>query len=309
MDEKKLHPAQYGVEQPEDHEKKTEALFESVYDTKGVKYLLVRKHMDPAVIRANIWQVKGWLDEIRPCEGCRSLSECRQKMKGYHMDLDYDGILHKNLVMCPYMQERENRRTHLGRILINEMPESMYEVSFDTIDIRREENRTASYQKVLNEVWDACEKKQSLFLYGGMGTGKTYLACCAVNETARKGERCAFISWPRFTGEMTAQVRSGEYRDTMELLAYVPFLVIDDIGAEKVTEWNRDELLFSILDQRVSAGRCTWYTSNSDLKKLEEHFALTGNKEEILKASRLMERITTGCLVEALTGKDRRKKI
>lgn len=298
----------YHVTPSDSYEKQSQALFEAVWDTPGINYLLDQKIMTPQEIRSNIWQVKGWLDAISPCEGCKGLSQCRQPKKGYHMELVYDGILHKNMVMCRYRKEQENRRQHLGSIVINEMPESMYEVSFQTIDLKHPDNCDASYLKVFKHAVEACEKHESLFLYGGMGTGKTYLACCAVNEVAGKGERCAFLSWPLFTARAAAMVRSGEYRDLIRLLVYIPFLVIDDIGAEKVTEWNRDELLFPILDGRMNNHKPTWFTSNHDMTTLDEHFSAVYNKDEPLKGKRIMERVRTIAESEALTGKDRRKK-
>jgi primosomal protein DnaI len=80
-----------------------------------------------------------------------------------------------------------------------------------------------------------------------MGVGKTYLAACAANERARKGDKTAFIHYPTFTMRMAAQINDGEYRTELKRLMYADFLVIDDIGAENCTEWNRDQLLLPLL--------------------------------------------------------------
>jgi primosomal protein DnaI len=293
---------------PEDYDQKSRDLYRAAADTAGVNHLRA-KGIPEQVIRDNIWQVNGWLEELRLCEKCPGLKACRQKNRGYTFDLNYDGILHKDMTACKYRQALENRRVHLKNIRINDMPESLYEVSFDTIDLQSAANRSASYQRVLKKAVSASAEEKGLFLFGEMGSGKSYLAACAVNDHARRGDLCAFLSWPSFVSRMASAVRSGEYQDQMDLLDYVPFLVIDDIGAEKVTEWNRDELLFTLLSHRSENQKCTWFTSNSDLKQLEEHFSLTSGKEDRLKAKRLMERITVLAEAEALNGKDRRKSI
>ena len=67
-------------------------------------------------------------------------------------------------------------------------------------------------------------------------------------------------------------------------------LLIDDIGAETVTSWNRDEVLGTILQYRMQESLPTFFTSNLSLKELEVHLA--GNDSEgKIKARRIIERI------------------
>jgi primosomal protein DnaI len=106
---------------------------------------------------------------------------------------------------------------------------------------------------------------------------------------------------------MAASVSDGEYRTEFERLKFCRFLVIDDIGAESVTEWNRDAVLLPVLDARYEDGLATWFTSNCDYESLKSHFMyVRGGKEESLKASRILERIQAMCEIALLTGKDRR---
>lgn len=304
-DFKSLH---LDIPSPSDHAAASARRWNSIRTAAGVRHCL-EKGIPEEVLQNNVWMVSRWLEEMEKCQGCRGLEECRQAQKGYTCDLSYDGILQKNLVACMYLKKQNEKRKHLSGILINEMPESLYEVSFEGIDLDDPANKDASYQRVLMKAWHAAQDHKGLFLYGGMGTGKSYLAACALNLAAKQGDRCAFVVWPDFVSEMAASIRSGEYREKLDLLSYVPFLVIDDIGAEKVTEWNRDELLFPLLNRRCDSHRTTWFTSNDDLKRLEDHFAIASSKQEELKAKRIVERIHVLAEAEALTGKDRRKTI
>ena len=87
------------------------------------------------------------------------------------------------------------------------------------------------------------------------------------------------------------------------------FVVMDDIGAESCSAWVRDEVLMPILNWRMEHHKLTWFTSNEDQKSLHDHFALSsGNREEEMKAVRLMERISTLAEYVYLSGKNRRKK-
>ena len=125
-----------------------------------------------------------------------------------------------------------------------------------------------------------------------MGVGKTYLCACACNAYARDKKKAAFIHYPSFVQRMASRVQAGEYKQELDILKFVPFLVIDEIGGESVTEWNRDSILFPILNERYEKRLPTWFTSNEDLESLRNHFVVTNKgKQEKLKAMRIMERI------------------
>ena len=68
-------------------------------------------------------------------------------------------------------------------------------------------------------------------------------------------------------------------------------LLLDDIGAENLTAWSRDEILGTILQYRMDEKLPTFFTSNLDMKQLEEHFSMTASGSDKLKARRIVERI------------------
>ena len=68
-------------------------------------------------------------------------------------------------------------------------------------------------------------------------------------------------------------------------------LLIDDIGAENVTAWNRDEILCPLLQYRMDEGLTTFFTSNLTLNDLEEHLASSKAGVESIKAGRIVSRI------------------
>ena len=68
-------------------------------------------------------------------------------------------------------------------------------------------------------------------------------------------------------------------------------LLIDDIGAENVTNWGRDEILGTILQYRMNSALPTFFTSNLTIEELEHHLSITKNDEDKVKARRIIERI------------------
>jgi DNA replication protein DnaC len=113
------------------------------------------------------------------------------------------------------------------------------------------------------EAFPAVDK--GLVLYGPHGVGKTHLAVGILKEVIRaKGARGYFFE----TRELLKLVRDTYNRATeeteMEVLAPVldaDLLVLDDLGAEKTSEWVQ-ETLGLVVNARYNARRATIFTSN-----------------------------------------------
>jgi DNA replication protein DnaC len=65
----------------------------------------------------------------------------------------------------------------------------------------------------------------------------------------------------------------------------VSFLVIDDIGNEKITDWSKEEI-YDIIDARYQKGLLTIFTSDYSIDELKE---LYGKKD--LKNRKLFSRL------------------
>ena len=68
-------------------------------------------------------------------------------------------------------------------------------------------------------------------------------------------------------------------------------LLLDDIGAETVTEWGRDEVLGTILQYRMEENLPTFFTSNLTVEELSQHLSTTSREVDLVKAKRIIERI------------------
>jgi len=84
-------------------------------------------------------------------------------------------------------------------------------------------------------------------------------------------------------------------------------LLIDDIGAENVTPWSRDEILGPILQYRMEEGLPTFFTSNLTLEELEVNLSSTKSGNDLLKARRIIERIKQLTIDYPLIGENFRR--
>ena len=261
--------------------------------------------LDESVIRANPWKMKTWLDHFAPCISCNGLTGCRQAIRGYFDNPVYDGVLQIEKKACRFEREKLKERSHLSCFLINDMPQDLFTVTFSRINLKGE---SAEYADLWQTCVSAAMEEKGLYLCGPMGTGKTYLAACAANYYAMHDRKVCFVHYPSFTRRITSMVKTGEYDREVERMGYCDLLVLDDIGAEQVSEWNRDSILLPVLSRRYDNHLTTWFTSNEDMNTLKEHFMMTrGGNMERMKAERLIERIENMSEMKTLLGEDRRK--
>ena len=138
----------------------------------------------------------------------------------------------------------------------------------------------------------------NIFISGSVGTGKTHLIVGLIKKIARD-HFCGF----RFrTGvDMLYEIRStfnygdpGETDRMIDKFTGTDILVIDDLGAEKSTEWAR-ETFYMIIDRRYNMMKRTFVTSNLSPKAL-------ANKLD----DRLVSRLIEDAMILKIDGRDYR---
>ena len=139
---------------------------------------------------------------------------------------------------------------------------------------------------------------RGLWLEGDVGTGKTTLAMLVSKRAIETGHSVAIYSLPRLLARIrrTYDGDSGQlsYLEFFERLTSVDLLHIDDLGAEKRSDWVLEQL-YAIVDERYAANRSMIVTTNMNLPDLEEQIG-----------ERTVSRLAEMCDTLPLFGEDRR---
>lgn len=138
------------------------------------------------------------------------------------------------------------------------------------------------------DLYPASEK--GLLLMGTVGTGKTHLAVAALQELiSNKGVKGRFADFTSLTLEIQMTFEgSGSKRDLLQPLIAADVLVLDELGAGKVTPWVMD-LLYYLVNSRYVEDRLTIFTTNySDFPRTKDQETLTDRVSPRIR-SRLFE--------------------
>jgi len=134
------------------------------------------------------------------------------------------------------------------------------------------------------------QRGDGLLLMGEPGNGKSHLAAAIVNTLVRNGRSCIFRSVPALLKKLQETYREGSRVTESEVLAVLQdadLLVLDDLGAEKVTEWAESTLYF-IVDERYRWKKPLVVTTNCRLEVLEERIG-TRTIDRLLEMCVLVE--------------------
>lgn len=178
--------------------------------------------------------------------------------------------------------------------------------SFENSDIQLDSqtitlNDKKAYQLAMNYIDNfnlGVEHTQTLLIQGGTGTGKSYLAYCIANRLKQQGYTVLFVDIVELLAMLRNTYNKGVNEteaEYMELIAKVDLLVLDDVGANKQTDWA-NEKLYDITNKRQ--GKNTIYTTNLQLDQL------TSETDVMLKRS--YSRMMNKTKIIKMFGKDRR---
>lgn len=151
---------------------------------------------------------------------------------------------------------------------------------------------------------------QGLYLHGAFGVGKTYLLGAIAYELSEQGHPSTLVHFPTFAVEMKNSIGQNTTDDKLDVFKRAKILMLDDIGADSMSSWIRDDVLGVILQHRMQEQLPTFFSSNFDMEHLEnEHLRVSQRGEdEPLKAKRIMERIRFLAEEVEMSGENRRHK-
>lgn len=211
---------------------------------------------------------------------------------------------------CKCQKQRAAARRTKG--LTREIPERYRHIGLDSPEVEelaaRAPAQVRSARRYAETISDQLDKGTGLGFHGDPGTGKTMLAFMITRAAIEAGRTVAVYSFPRLLAAIRDSYRDDAtdgYGAFLDKLVDVDLLQLDDLGAERPTEWAAEQI-FLIIDGRYEAKRSVVYTTNLALPGGE------GGSEETLAeriGPRVMSRLGEMAPPLPLFGTDQRSNL
>ncbi len=177
---------------------------------------------------------------------------------------------------CECRAERLNRGRSRG--ISSVIPPRYRGVSFDrppVSDMARDLETKVVVEKVrayIQDLDNQLSEGQGLWLFGDTGTGKTTLAMLVSKAALEAGKTVAIYSLPKLLARIRRTYDSepggDSYLSLFEKLTSVDLLHIDDLGAEKRSDWVLEQL-YALINERYETQRSILITTNLQHEELE----------------------------------------
>ena len=124
-----------------------------------------------------------------------------------------------------------------------------------------QETETTRWAKNYVEHWKQVrEENLGLLLWGGVGTGKTFVAACIANALLEQGIPVLMTNFSKILNQ-TGSLYSEERVRFFSSFHRYPLLILDDLGMERCTEYAKEQVYY-VIDERYKANLPLIVTSN-----------------------------------------------
>lgn len=288
------------------NEQELENKLEKLLENKKIKIFSEKNQLTNEFLFKNLAVLQEFVSEDKVYEQTGSA----KAVPGFKPVLSLENnILQVSYVKTAKQKEIESLVKAKKNTKFIDIPKAVKKATFSNLEITKDNSKSIvkikNFAKAMLEA--PKEFHQGIYLWGDFGRGKTYLMGALVNRLAEGGIESTIINTSTLIADLKSHFQEGNYiQERIRQLQEVPFLVLDDLGAESISDWSRDDVLSVILQYRMQEELPTCFTSNLSFLQLKEHFQETKTAIDEIKADRLMERIYFLASEEQLKGINRR---
>ena len=261
-----MEPLGQHLKQNKDFQKRLEKIKKDTLNHKEVKAFLDehQSELTNEIIETDLDQLQAYKDQSKCCEKCASYSKCINFVKGHVPELyiENDHIKTRYLP-CPNKIEYDERKFESNLVTSFQMPEETLKATIKDIYVDNESRMT-----IIKKAMEICNKivagedTKGLYIHGPFGTGKSYILGAISNQLKLKKQPSTIIYLPEFIRVLKNGFNDGSFSDRFESAREAKVLMLDDIGAEELTPWVRDEILGPLLHYRMVHKLPTFFSSN-----------------------------------------------
>ena len=230
--------------------------------------------------------INNYIKINKRCENCKSMSNCDHSTKGHRYGLkrDLDNQLTDYFTICNLYKEYYIKKKNLLYTTFNEedlLDESQKNFIIDNVNILGMD----FVKKIIN-------------IQKGIKVSGAYLQ---ISNSKIRLKLVKSLSYALLSNHNVSVVKfsdllkviKSEFKitgnNTYQTVIDSDILVIDGLGNEAITTWSRDEILLSILDNRLQSDKITILCSEFSLEDLKKLYKINYNDE--VKVNQIIDKI------------------
>jgi DNA replication protein DnaC len=191
--------------------------------------------------------------ETPQCETCGGAGYLRY-------DVPVGHALFGQIVPCQCRQDELRARERARLVALSGLQPAMRRMTFDAYSPRD----AGTQQALADAVTFAAEPSGWLYLHGGYGCGKTHLLTAIAWSLVDRGVSAFYVVVPDLLVKLQATFNDGSdetFAERFKRIKDADVLLLDDLGAEKSTEWAQAQM-FDLINSRYLAEKPLVVASN-----------------------------------------------
>lgn len=239
-------------------------------------------------------------DGLLYCGRCRTQKQCR---------VTFFGEEHVVYCTCECRQqelaeeEKAERRRVRQEWIEKRRIEGIPDANLRTWTFEKDDSQDSKAMRIVRRYYEKWEKVYAdnigLYIYGNVGTGKTFAAACIANGLIDKGVPVLMTSFSRLVNALTGFKEADKNAYIASLHRY-KLLVIDDLGVERQSDFAMEQI-YNIIDSRYKDGQPIIVTTNRSVEEL--------CKQADTKNRRIFDRILEMTVPVKIDGVSRREQL
>lgn len=264
-----------------------EEIVKDIKSSKVVNNLIDKLNITEEEIKKHYDLLNAYENSNQKCLNCKSMKQCSQSTLGMHYGIKRDdqNVLTDYFSICSYYKDYYTRKNNLIYSTFNEqdlLDESQKSFILDNANF-------LGRDFILKVI--ALQKNQPVtgsFLQ--LNDSKLRLKLIkSLSYSLLLNHKVSIIKFSDFLKIVKSEFKIIDGTSTLQEVINSDVLIIDGIGNESITSWSRDEILLSILDNRIQMEKTTFICSEYSLDQLKKLYKLSYNDEA--KANQVVEKI------------------
>ena len=256
------------------------------------------------VINNYIWDVRTYANIHKYCKKCLATNskECIANTNYRKVEYELKGnILYLIYSDCRNYKEKVTTERTKAALEFSKIPKMYEGKTWADYQITNDNNYAVAVAKGI-----VSGKCKGGYIFGTVGTGKTFLASLIAKDIIAQNKQVVFGSVPELMADLKNSFDKGTTKEILKRYIEADFLVLDDLGSENITPWVSEQL-FLIINARVNDNKRILVTSNYNPNQLASRLVARdkfGRPVDDVNGQRIVSRLSSMCTPAQLSGKD-----